>query len=67
MAFTTRTPVPPPTPAPPDPSDIQNRSDSERRRRLSRGGRRSTLLTRMAETSGQAQSPTGTLTGVART
>jgi len=53
--------APTPTP-PPDPSDLANRRDSERRRRLSSGGRQSTLISRAVEAAGGA--PTATLTGV---
>lgn len=60
MAFKAKTVAAPPPP--PDPADLQNRSDSERRRRLGRGGRQSTLLTRMAETAAGLE-PSATLTG----
>ena len=46
----------------PDPADIENRRNSERRSRLARGGRQSTLLATAMERATAA--PTATLTGV---
>lgn len=46
----------------PDPSDLENRRNSERRKRLGTGGRQSTLLAQAMER--QAAQPTATLTGM---
>jgi hypothetical protein len=45
-----------------DPSDLENRRESERRKRLATGGRQSTLLATAMERA--AAKPTATLTGV---
>lgn len=46
----------------PDPADLANRRDTERRRRLSTGGRQSTILG--AAIRAASTGPTATLTGV---
>lgn len=46
----------------PDPTDLANRRDTERRRRLSTGGRQSTVLATAMRKA--ATAPTATLTGV---
>lgn len=47
---------------PPDPADLENRRNTERRRRLSTGGRQSTILGAAIRAASTA--PTATLTGV---
>jgi len=47
---------------PPDPADLENRRDTERRKRLATGGRQSTLLATAMERA--ATRPTATLTGM---
>lgn len=46
----------------PDPADLENRRQTERRKRLSTGGRQSTILAQAMERA--AAAPTATLTGV---
>ena len=46
----------------PDPSDVENRRNTERRRRVATGGRQSTLLATAMERA--SSTPTATLTGV---
>lgn len=46
----------------PDPADLENRRETERRKRLSTGGRQSTILAKAMERA--ASAPTATLTGV---
>jgi hypothetical protein len=46
----------------PDPADLENRRNSERRRRLATGGRQSTILGNAIRAASTA--PTATLTGV---
>lgn len=49
-------------PVQPDPADLENRRQTERRKRLSTGGRQSTMLAQAMERA--ASAPTATLTGV---
>lgn len=46
----------------PDPNDLANRRETERKKRLSTGGRQSTLLAQAMERA--ASAPTATLTGM---
>lgn len=46
----------------PDPADLENRRETERRKRTATGGRQSTILAQAIERA--AAQPTATLTGV---
>lgn len=46
----------------PDPADLENRRESERKKRVGTGGRQSTILAQAIERA--AAQPTATLTGI---